>query len=53
HYDIKPGESVEIDGYLFTVKEMDGHHVKSLEVAKKEPSKEEEAAGAEEEELRL
>ncbi|MED4970864.1 HlyC/CorC family transporter [Geobacillus sp. NFOSA3] len=36
HYDIKVGDSVEIDNYLFTVKEMDGHHVKTLEVVKQE-----------------
>jgi len=54
HYDIKVGDSVEIDNYLFTVKEMDGHHVKTVEVLKQE--KEEEAqdeALGEKEELRL
>jgi CBS domain containing-hemolysin-like protein len=54
HYDIKVGDSVEIDNYLFTVKEMDGHHVKTLEVVKQE--KEERAADneiGEKEELHL
>ena len=55
HYDIKTGDTVEIDNYLFTVKEMDGHHVKTLEVVKKEPDREEESetADVEEEQLRL
>jgi CBS domain containing-hemolysin-like protein len=54
HYDIKVGDSVEIDNYLFTVKEMDGHHVKTIEVVKQE--KEEKAADhelGEKEELHL
>jgi CBS domain containing-hemolysin-like protein len=54
HYDIKVGDSVEIDNYLFTVKEMDGHHVKTIEVVKQE--KEEEATDhelGEKEELHL
>jgi CBS domain containing-hemolysin-like protein len=57
YYDIQTGDSVEIDGYLFTVKEMDGHHVKTLEVVKKEPKPDEEesepADAGEEEQLRL
>jgi CBS domain containing-hemolysin-like protein len=40
HYDIKAGDSVEIDDYLFTVKEMDGHHVKTVEVVKQEKTEE-------------
>ncbi|WP_244404607.1 hemolysin family protein [Saccharococcus caldoxylosilyticus] len=45
HYDIKTGDSVEIDDYLFTVKEMDGHHVKTVEVVKQK--KEEQATDEE------
>jgi CBS domain containing-hemolysin-like protein len=34
HYDIKVGDSVQVDRYSFKVLEMDGHHVKTLEVTK-------------------
>jgi CBS domain containing-hemolysin-like protein len=34
HYDIKAGDSVQIDRYSFKVLEMDGHHVKTLEVTR-------------------
>jgi CBS domain containing-hemolysin-like protein len=34
HYDIKVGDSVQIDRYSFKVLEMDGHHVKTLEVTR-------------------
>jgi CBS domain containing-hemolysin-like protein len=54
HYDIKVGDSVEIDNYLFTVKEMDGHHVKTVEVLKQEKEEEtQDDVFGEKEELRL
>ncbi|MED4902958.1 hemolysin family protein [Parageobacillus thermoglucosidasius] len=54
HYDIKVGDSVEIDNYLFTVKEMDGHHVKTVEILKQEKEEEtQDDAFGEKEELRL
>ncbi|MBA2871908.1 CBS domain containing-hemolysin-like protein [Anoxybacillus calidus] len=34
HYDIKVGDSVQVDHYSFKVLEMDGHHVKTLEVTR-------------------
>ncbi|KYD12932.1 hypothetical protein B4168_2816 [Anoxybacillus flavithermus] len=54
HYDIKVGDSVEIDNYLFTVKEMDGHHVKTVEILKQEKEEEtQDDTFGEKEELRL
>ena len=34
HYDIKVGDSIQIESYSFKVLEMDGHHVKTVEVTK-------------------
>jgi CBS domain containing-hemolysin-like protein len=40
HYDIKEGDSIEVDHYLLKVLEMDGHHVKTIEVTRKEAQEE-------------
>lgn len=34
HYDIMVGDSIQIGAYSFKVTEMDGHHVKTVEVTK-------------------
>lgn len=49
HYDIKVGDCVDIDGYSLKVLEMDGHHVKTIEVTKKEPEAENEMLAEDEE----
>lgn len=49
HYDIKVGDCVDIDGYSLKVLEMDGHHVKTIEVTKKEHEAENEMFAEDEE----
>jgi CBS domain containing-hemolysin-like protein len=49
YYDIKVGDCVDIDGYSLKVLEMDGHHVKTIEVIKKEPEAENEMLAEDEE----
>lgn len=49
YYDIKVGDCVDIDGYSLKVLEMDGHHVKTIEVTKKEPEAENEMLAEDEE----
>lgn len=33
-YNIRPGEQIEFDGYVFKVLQLDGHHVKKIEVTR-------------------
>jgi CBS domain containing-hemolysin-like protein len=47
-YDIQPGESVRIGDYCFTVLEMDGHHVETVEIIKDLQIKEEQENGVKE-----
>lgn len=53
HYDIAVGDSVEVDRYSFKVLEMDGHHVKTIEVTKREPEQVEDETSEMDKEVRL
>nr|WP_295971569.1 hemolysin family protein [uncultured Bacillus sp.] len=37
-YDVKLGDSIEADGYLFTISEIDEHHIIFIEVKKEAPA---------------
>jgi len=35
HFDVKEGDTLEVDNFQFKVLEMEDHHIKSIEVRKK------------------
>lgn len=41
NYEVKVGDTVEVEGYAFTIKEMDGHQILFVEVTKAEVTAEE------------